>query len=135
MPTKKKTLAKKNFSAKKKVAVGLGIAAAGLAAYLLSGSRGKKRRAALKKWAGVVEKEIAREVKKLKTVSKKEYDAIVSTVAKKYSDLDKEDLKQIVADAKRHFADVRKAVAPVAKKATKSVSKIVRKGSSTLRKL
>lgn len=134
MTTKKKVTKKKTSTAKKSIAVGVGLAAAGLAAYLLTGPGSKKRRASLKKWTVSMEKDIAREVKKLQKVSKKEYDAIVAKVARTYSHLDKKDIQRLVVEAKKHFKAAERSVKPMMKRAVTKATKIVRTGSSRSKK-
>lgn len=115
MAVNKKTATKKSWSAKKSVAVGVGLAAAGLATYLLIGTRGSKRRVAIKKWVVAMEKDIAREVKKLKRVTQKDYNKIVASVARKYKHLEADEIRHLVKEAKSHFQGAKRAMKSVVK--------------------
>ena len=111
---------KKGMSGKAKAAIGIGagLAAAGVAAFLLLGERGEKNRKAVKAWAGKMQGEISREIGKLKQVSKAQYLAIVSEVAKRYKNIDKADLDGVVADLKNPWKNLEKKIVknPAAKR-------------------
>ena len=66
------------------VGVGAGLAAAGLAAYLFTGKRGKQNRQTLKAWASKVEKEATAQMKKLKNIRKEDYLRMVAQAADTY---------------------------------------------------
>lgn len=117
---KRKVSPKKSATAKN-VAIGVSVAAVSLAAFLLSGSRGEKNRAKLKKMGGKMKKEIAGEIKKVKQISKKEYSEVIDAVVKKYKDFDKKDIEDFVASAKDHWDEVVKKTKTKKKEVKKRV--------------
>jgi hypothetical protein len=103
------TIKKKGMSTGKKVAIGAGVGlAAAAAAYFLTGKRGVKNRAAIKEWAVKANEELAQAVKKVGNLTKFEYEKIVATIAKKYKNLDQEDLKELVAMLQSHWKEFSK---------------------------
>ena len=67
---------------KKALGVGAALAAGAVAAYLLTGARGKKNRATIKGWTAKLEKHATAEMAKLKKGGVKEYKAIIAKLAK-----------------------------------------------------
>lgn len=115
---------------KKKVGVGVGIAAAvaaAAAAYMLTGERGKKNRAAIKGAVDKAKKEIEREVKKAKNVTKKQYHSIVDQVLAKYKQIDKAAVVSIVSEMKNHWDVISDEVKGATKTVKKAPKKVVKK--------
>lgn len=115
--------AKKGMSGKTKAAIGVGagLAAAAVAAYLLTGKRGKENRGKVKAWAKKMQSDISREIGKLKQVSKQQYLAIISEVAARYKNIDQAEVDMIVSDLKKHWQNLGKKSAK--KPAAKSKAK------------
>lgn len=88
-------------STKKKIEIGAGLAtatvvAAGLAAYLLSGEKGKARKKKAKAWLSKAKLEIAKNVRTAKKLGESNYSKIVDEVLKKYQSLDEVSMADIV---------------------------------------
>jgi len=83
---------------------------------------GKENRTKFKKVATKVSEELVTEVAKLKVLSKKEYDAVVENIVKKYSKNDLMDPKawtEIGGELKERWADIQKEMKkPVSVKKT-----------------
>lgn len=121
-------MAKKTVSTSgvgKVVAVGAGIAALSVAAYMLFGPNGKKNKKAIKGWAIKMKGEIIEKLEDIKEVTAPVYENIVSAVADKYAKLkhiDAADLEAEVATLKKHWKAMTKGGAKkTAKKVTKKV--------------
>lgn len=113
----------------KVVAIGAGVAALSVAAYMLFGPNGKKNQKSLKGWAVKMKGEIIEKLEAVKDVTAPIYDKVVSEVAAKYAKLkniDAKDLEAEVATLKKHWKALtkntaKKSAKKVAKKATKKV--------------
>jgi len=117
-----KIMAKKKTTKKvsgKKAIIGLGILSAGVVAYLLTGERAKKTKKTISDWSERIKKETVKEVKKLKTITKDEYHEILSSLAKKYEEVDKEEVKKTIEQLKKQWSSIKKTVTPKKEKVTK----------------
>ncbi len=118
----KKTTSKPNVG--KAVAIGAGVAALSVAAYMLFGPNGKKNQKALKGWAIKMKGEIIEKLEAVKDVTAPVYEKIVGEVAAKYAKLkhiDAADLEAEVATLKKHWKALTKS--SVKKVVKKSVAK------------
>lgn len=121
MATKKVTKTNKS-SVGKVVAIGAGVAALSVAAYMLFGPNGKKNQKSLKGWAIKMKGEIIEKMEAVKEVTAPVYEKIVSEVAEKYAKLkhiDPKDLENEIASLKKHWKAMLKSTA---KKTTKKVA-------------
>ena len=115
----KKTVQKSKVA--KAVAIGAGVAALSVAAYMLFGPNGKKNQKALKGWAIKMKGEIIEKMEAVKDVTAPVYEKIVGEVAAKYAKLkhiDAADLEAEVATLKKHWKALTKSSV---KKVTKKV--------------
>ncbi len=111
-------MANKNTGSKRNMAVGVGVgvaalAAAAAAAYFFYGKGGAKNRAKAKKWAADAQREVVKNLKRLKTVNQAAYNRTVDAVAKKYralKDISPGELQAITREMKAHWRNVNKAV-------------------------
>lgn len=127
----------KKMSTTKKVAAvgaGLGLLAAGAAAYFFTGEGGDKNRAKVKAWARTAKKEVVAELKKMEKVSQKAYGAAVDAVLEKYhqvENIDKADIVALAKEMKSHWKSISShmtdAVAKAEKNAKTSVNKVAKK--------
>ena len=88
------------------VAVGMGIAAATAAAYLLFGPEGKKNRKMIRGWMVKMKGEVIEGMEKVQHVTEPTYEKIVDSVAARYAKMktiDKKELEAVVADLKKHW--------------------------------
>jgi len=100
----------------------------------LSPDNGKKNREKFKKVAASVSEKLVEEVTKLDKIGKKEYDAVVENIVKKYS---KDDLMsknawlEIMDELKLRYKDIQKEMKEPAKakKTIKPAKKVVKKAS------
>lgn len=121
---------------KKALAIGAGataLAAAAAATYLLSGKRGAKNRAKVKKWVTDARKEVSKQVGGLQKVTKQTYNKAVDTAMKQYETLknvDKAELAKVAAELKGHWDDIQTEL----KKAAKPVVKAVTSSKATAKK-
>ena len=100
------------------VAVGMGIAAATAAAYLLFGPEGKKNRKMIRGWMVKMKGEVIEGMEKVQHVTEPTYEKIVDSVAARYAKMktiDKKELEAVVADLKKHWKVIAKS-APSKKK-------------------
>ncbi len=92
-----------------KVAIGAGVALAGIAAaYFLTGERGKKNRKTMKEWAVKANAQLSALVKKAGNVTKTQYEKIVAEVASHYKDLSKTELAELTAMLRSHWNEFAK---------------------------
>lgn len=122
--TTKKVIKTNKPSVGKVVAIGAGVAALSVAAYMLFGPNGKKNQKALKGWAIKMKGEIIEKMEAVKDVTAPVYEKIVSEVAAKYAKLkhiDPKDLENEVATLKKHWKAMMKSTAK------KTVKKVVAK--------
>ncbi len=115
----------------KVVAVGAGIAALSVAAYMLFGPNGKKNQKAIKGWAVKMKGEIIEKLEIAKDITEPVYEKIVSEIAAKYAKLkniDPKDLEAEITNLKKHWRAITKSVKPKSKKViSKTPKKIVKK--------
>lgn len=102
----KKQVSKKGMSTAAKVGMGLGLAAAGVAAYLLWGKDGKKNRKVVRGWAVKMKGEIIEKFEKAENVTEATYHNIVDQVKARYEkmkNVDQAELKAMVDDIRKHW--------------------------------
>ncbi len=95
----------------KAVAIGAGVAALSVGAYLLFGPNGKKNRKAARSWMMKMKGEVMEKVEGLKEVTAPLYEKAVSEVGAKYAKLknvDKGELAAEIAEMKRHWKSMTK---------------------------
>lgn len=120
--TQKKTT---KTSVGKVVAIGAGVAAVSVAAYMLFGPNGKKNQKTVKGWAIKMKGEIIEKLELVKDITAPVYEKIVSEVAEKYAKLkhiDAADIEAEVATLRKHWKAMTK---PKAKKSVKKITKKV----------
>lgn len=118
----------------KVVALGAGVAALSVAAYILFGPNGKKNQKSIKGWAIRMKGEIIEKLETVKDVTAPVYEKIVADVAAKYGKLkniDAKDLEAEVLNLKKHWKAIMKSTV---KKGTKKVAKKVAKKAKTNKK-
>ncbi|OGF34270.1 hypothetical protein A2482_02500 [Candidatus Falkowbacteria bacterium RIFOXYC2_FULL_48_21] len=97
----------------------LGALIGGAIGLFLNPETGKKNRDRFKKLSKQVSEQLVREVGKAGKIGRKEYDAVVENIVKKYSKddlLNKAAWVEIVAELKERWADIQKEVANNSKK-------------------
>ncbi len=95
----------------KKVAMGAGIAAAGLATYMLLGPKGKKNRKNVKNWARNMEKDIVKNIEKVKDLSGPAYEKIIDQAREKYEkvkSIDADEMAMILSNLRKHWSAIAK---------------------------
>lgn len=126
----------------KAVGVAAGMAAVGVAAYLLFGPEGKKNKKLIKSWAVKMKADILEKIENLEEVTSPVYEKIVDEVGNRYKKLKNinlEDLEKEIATFKKNWKDMerksksqvrrvnKKVVAPakevVEKSGTKKITK------------
>ncbi|MFA6251290.1 MAG: hypothetical protein WC603_01535 [Candidatus Paceibacterota bacterium] len=108
---KKKTVSKKGVSAKKIIGIGAGVAVLSAAAYVLFGPNGKKNRKVIHGWAVKMKGEIIEEFEKAKVLTEPMYHNIVNKAETRYAKLksvDKKELEALVKDLKKHWKIIKK---------------------------
>ena len=108
MASKKTTKTTKKGASKagKVAAVGVGVAALSVAAYLLFGPEGKKNRKKVRGWMVKMKGEIIEKCEKVKDVTEPVFDKIVDTVSSKYQKMahvDDKELEASVKEIKKHW--------------------------------
>lgn len=81
--------------------IGAGVAAVGAGAYYLFGPKGKKHQKKASAWAAEMKREVEKELKKMKGVTKPLYQDVVDAIAKTYSKKYKNYSGEINAFAKK----------------------------------
>lgn len=115
----------------KVVALGAGVAALSVAAYILFGPNGKKNQKSIKGWAIRMKGEIIEKLETVKDVTAPVYEKIVADVAAKYGKLkniDAKDLEAEVLNLKKHWKAIMKST--VKKGAKKVAKKVVKKAKA-----
>ncbi len=105
------------------VAVGVGIAAATVAAYLLFGPEGKKNRKVIKGWVVKMKGEIIEALEKVQNVTEPAYNKVVDTISAKYAkakNIDKQELEAVVADLRKHWKVISKGTKTTKAKTVKA---------------
>lgn len=109
----------------KKIAVGAGItalaAAAAAGTYFFAGKRGKENRAKVSKWADTAKKDVVKQLKGMKDVTKTSYNTAVDAVVAQYKKAKKVDPKELVAlasELKGHWDNIAGEVTRAAQKVT-----------------
>lgn len=107
----------------KKIAVGAGItalaAAAAAGTYFFAGKRGKENRAKVSKWADTAKKDVVKQLKGMKDVTKSSYNSAVDAVVAQYTKAKKVNPKELIAlasELKGHWDNIAGEVSKVAKK-------------------
>jgi hypothetical protein len=133
----KKTTAKPELSQNQKIAAGVGLTAAAVAAagaYFLYGSKdADKNRKTVKSWALKAKAEVLEKMEDAKKMTKEEYEEVVQAVAGTYAGVKgstKKDLVEFASEMKQHW-DVIEGIASKKKKevqtSVKKVTKVVKK--------
>ncbi len=108
------------------VAIGAGVAAATVAAYLLFGPNGKKNRKIAKGWMIKMKGEIIEKIEDIKDITEPVYKNIVEKVSSKYASLkniDKVEFAKVVSDIQKGWKNVsKKSKKPTKKKMAKKSS-------------
>ena len=107
-------------------AVGVGIAATALVAYLFFGPNGKKNRKAARGWMLKMKGEVVEQLEKIQHVTEPAYDKIVDAVAARYAKaktVDKKELEELAADLKKHWKVISKGASAKKKTAKKATPK------------
>ncbi len=132
---------KKTDHTKRNSALGAGALAAGAAlaaGYYFYGSKdAKKHRKAAEKWANDLKKDVAREIKDLEKVSKKDVTRIVNQAAKSYaalSELDTSDVMAAAKELKDNWETLTDEVTKKTKKTTKKARSTAKKAVKTAKK-
>ena len=102
---------KKSESLGTVVAVGVGVAATTVAAYVLFGHDGKKNRKAIRGWMVKMKGEMIEELEKAQHVTEPIYYQIVDAVSARYAkakDIDKKELEHAIADIRKHWKVIAK---------------------------
>ncbi len=97
-------------SARKVLALGVGIAALSAAAYALFGPAGSKNRKKLKGWALAMYGEIMDRVERTKDLTEPAFHKIVDEVSKKYAllkHIDSKDLNRALAEIKKQWKKIK----------------------------
>jgi hypothetical protein len=141
----KKTIAKVELSQNQKIAAGVGLTAAAVAAagaYFLYGSKDSEaNRKTVKSWALKAKAEVLEKMEDAKKMSREEYEEVVQAVAGTYAGVkgaSKKDLVEFASEMKQHWdviegiagkkkKEVKTAVKKATKVATKEVKKAVKK--------
>ena len=112
---------KSNF--KEGIALGAGIAALSVAAYVLFGPEGKKNRKTVRGWSVKMKGEIIEKLEEAKEITEPMYHDILNKVSEKYAGLkniDQEELKTVVGDLRKPWKHVLKEIKPKKKSLSKS---------------
>jgi hypothetical protein len=117
---------KKVISTGAKVALGA-LALAGIAGgYFLYGKDGAKNRKKIKAWGLKAKAEVLEKIEKAKEMGEADYQALVDSVAEKYSklkDMDPAEVAAFAKEMKSHWKSMKTHLAPKAKKAVKKAVK------------
>ena len=109
-----------NKTQKRAVAVGAGVAALAAAAagvYFFTGKNAKNRKK-VAKWAGEMQRDVVKELKKVRQSSQAAYNKTVDAVAKNYKAARKisgPELATVAADLKKHWTVIRREMDNVGK--------------------
>ena len=109
-----------------KVAIGVTIAAATAAAYMLFGPNGKKNRKVVRGWSVKMKGKIIEKFEKAKNLSEETYHSIVDQVITQYAkikNVDQKELASTVADIRKHWKAIVKNTTPKKKMLTKTTTK------------
>ncbi len=101
-----------------KVAIGVGVVALSVAAYLLFGAEGKKNRKMIRGWQVKMKGEIIEKLEAVKEITEPVYHNVVDKVIEKYAKLkhvDQEELLAIVADVRKQWKNMMKDAKPKTK--------------------
>jgi hypothetical protein len=113
------------MSGGKMVAIGAGVAAATVAAYLLFGPNGKKNRKIVKGWMVKMKGEIIEKIENVKDITEPVYKSIVDKVASKYAGLkniDQEEFTKVVSEIQKGWKNLSGGKKSAKKKAVKKSS-------------
>ena len=132
MATKKKAT-KKELTTEQKVAAGVGLTAAAVAAagaYFLYGSeKASKNRKTVKSWALKAKAEVLEKLEDAKEMSSDEYEELIAAVAGTYAGVKgatKKDIKEFAGEMHDHWKKIEKAAKPKAKAMKKAVKKVTK---------
>jgi len=119
-------------SSKQAIAVGAGVAALAAAAagtYFFTGKNAKNRKK-VAAWAGQMQKDVMRNIKKARSLSRANYHKIVDAAAKNYKSMRNVDARELAAAAaqmKQHWTAIQAEV----QQAAKTVRKIKPKAAKS----
>jgi gas vesicle protein len=91
--------------------IGAAVVAAGVAAYFLTGERGKENRKKIADWAQTAKDEVLDKVNQLKELNQDIYNKIIDSVAARYEILkhvEKGELESLVRDLKGRWSEISK---------------------------
>lgn len=118
----------------KKIAVGAGItalaAAAAAGTYFFAGKRSKENRDKVSKWVDTAKKDVVKQLKGMKDVTKSSYNTAVDAVVAQYKKAKKVDPKELIAlasELKGHWDNIAGEVTKVARSV--APKKIVKKAA------
>lgn len=137
----KKTTKKKELSTEQKVAAGVGLTAAAVAAagaYFLYGSeKAAKNRKTVKSWALKAKAEVLEKLEDAKEMTADEYEELIAAVAGTYAGVKgatKKDLKEFAHEMQDHWKAIEKAGKTKKKEVTKAVKKVTKTAKSAPKK-
>ena len=140
MATKKKTT-NKELTTEQKVAAGVGLTAAAVAAagaYFLYGSeKAAKNRKTVKSWALKAKAEVLEKLEDAKEMSADEYEQLIAAVAGTYANVkgaSKKDLKEFASEMQDHWKVIEKAGKKKKTQVTKAVKKVTKVAKTTTKK-
>ncbi|MDD3662684.1 MAG: YtxH domain-containing protein [Candidatus Pacebacteria bacterium] len=116
----------KGLSKGQAVGIGVGVAAASLAAYVLFGPDAKKNRKKIKGWAVKMKGEIIEKLEDAKEITEPVYHEIVDKIKDKYAKIkgiDQGDIEEVTKEVKKHWKSMIKDIKPKAKSKTQSKKK------------
>lgn len=127
----------KTNSVGKAIAVGVSIATATAAAYLLFGPDAKKNRKIVRGWAVKMKGDIIEKFEKTKDLTESTYHNIIDQVSAKYAKVkgvDTSEIESIVQDARKYWKAMAGATKKKAVKKVKEVKKTVKEVKKALSK-
>lgn len=133
----KKQTIKKQSNLGKKVAIGAGVTALAVGAYLLLGPDGKKNRQKVTNWTDKMKKEVADKFKTMKNITEPIYHKVVDEVSAKYSklkDINPKEISEVVANLKKQWKAISGEKKPIKKAITKPVKTVAKKIVSKAKK-
>lgn len=123
MKNKKSQTKSKGLSKGQVVGIGVGVAAASLAAYVLFGPDAKKNRKKIKGWAVKMKGEIIEKLEETKEVTEPVYHEIVDKIKDKYAKIkgiDQGDIEEVTKEVKKYWKSMIKDIKTKSKPKTQS---------------
>lgn len=141
MAAKKKTAKQKELSTEQKVAAGVGLTAAAVAAagayFLYGSSNAAKNRKTVKSWALKAKAEVLEKLEEAKEMTQDEYEELIAAVAGTYQGVKgatKKDLKEFASEMQDHWKTIEKVGKTKKKQVTKAVKQVTKKAKATTKK-